>query len=106
MMSFTVDKVMRRQDDGTFVVDTATAARDVKGYNGPVPLEIHIENDRIVRIITLTNSETRKYINIVNNTLVPKWIGMKVDRVAFIPFRYCLSLENVLDTLFLKVINI
>lgn len=80
MMSFTMDKVIRKQNDGTFVVNTTTLARDVKGYNGPVPLEIHIKNDRIVKIITLTNSETRRYINLVNNTLVPKWIGMKVDK--------------------------
>lgn len=79
MMSFTVDRVIRKQNDGTVVINTKTLARDVRGYNGPTPVEIHIKNNRIVKIITLTNSETGKYLNMVNKTLVPKWIGMKVD---------------------------
>jgi len=78
-MSFTVDRVIRKQNDGTVVINTKTLARDVRGYNGPTPVEIHIKNNRIVKIITLTNSETGKYLNMVNKTLVPKWIGMKVD---------------------------
>ena len=64
MMSFTADRVIR----------------DVKGYNGPIPLEIHIKNNRIVKIVALTNSETRKYMNLVNQKLIPKWTGMKVDK--------------------------
>lgn len=80
MMSFTADRVIRKQNDGTAVVNTTTLARDVKGYNGPVPLEIHIKNNRIVRIVALTNSETRKYMSLVNKKLIPKWTGMKVDK--------------------------
>ena len=52
----------------------------MKGYNGPIPLEIHIKNNRIVKIVALTNSETRKYMNLVNQKLIPKWTGMKVDK--------------------------
>lgn len=79
LMSFTVDRVVRKQNDGTVVVNTTTLASDVKGYNGPVPLEIHIKKDRIVKIITLTNSETKKYIDVVSKKLLPKWQGMKVS---------------------------
>lgn len=80
MMSFSVDKVIRKQNDGTVVINTTTLAADVKGYNGATPLEIHVKDNKIVKIITLTNSETRKYLNLVNKNLVPKWIGMKVDK--------------------------
>lgn len=79
-MSFTADKVIRKQNDGTVVINTTTLAADVKGYNGPTPLEIHVKDNKIVKIITLTNSETRKYLNLVNKTLVPKWNGMKADK--------------------------
>lgn len=79
MMSLTVDRVVRKQNDGTVVVNTTTLAPDVKGYNGPIPLEIHIKKDRIVKIVTLTNSETKKYIDVVRKKMLPKWEGMKVS---------------------------
>ena len=79
MMSLMVDRVVRKQNDGTVVVNTTTLAPDVKGYNGPIPLEIHIKKDRIVKIVTLTNSETKKYIDVVRKKMLPKWEGMKVS---------------------------
>lgn len=81
MVSFTVDRVIRKQNDGTFVVNTTTIAKDVRGYNGPTPLEIHIKNNRIVKIIALKNYETKNYFNRVTTSLFPKWNGMKVDKV-------------------------
>lgn len=75
------DKVIRKQNNGTFVVNTSTIARDVRGYNGPTPLEIHIKDDRIVKIIILSNNETRNYFERVKKNLMSKWIGMKVNKV-------------------------
>ena len=73
------DKVIRKQNNGTFVVNTSTIAKDVRGYNGPTPLEIHIKDDRIVKIIILSNNETRNYFERVKKNLMSKWIGMKVN---------------------------
>ena len=53
------DKVIRKQNNGTFVVNTSTIAKDVRGYNGPTPLEIHIKDDRIVKIIMLLTEQIR-----------------------------------------------
>lgn len=75
------DKVIRKQNNGTFVVNTSTIAKDVRGYNGPTPLEIHIKDDRIVKIIILSNNETRNYFERVKKNLMSKWIGMKVNNV-------------------------
>ena len=75
------DKVIRKQNNGTFVVNTTTIAKDVRGYNGPTPLEIHIKDDRIVKIIILSNNETRNYFERVKKNLMSKWIGMKVNKV-------------------------
>ena len=36
------DNVMKKEKDGTYVVNTTTLADDVEGYNGTTPLEIHI----------------------------------------------------------------
>ena len=74
------DKVIRKQNNGTFVVNTSTIAKDVRGYNGPTPLEIHIKDDRIVKIIILSNNETRNYFERVKKNLMSKWIGMKVNK--------------------------
>lgn len=75
------DKVIRKQNNGTFVVNTSTIAKDVRGYNGPTPLEIHIKDDRIIKIIILSNNETRNYFERVKKNLMSKWIGMKVNKV-------------------------
>ena len=75
------DKVIRKQNNGTFVVNTSTIAKDVRGYNGPTPLEIHIKDDRIVKIIILSNNETRYFFERVKKNLMSKWIGMKVNKV-------------------------
>lgn len=75
------DKVIRKQNNGTFVVNTSTIAKDVRGYNGPTPLEIHIKDDRIVKIIILSNNETKNYFERVKKNLMSKWIGMKVNKV-------------------------
>lgn len=75
------DKVIRKQNNGTFVVNTSTIAKDIRGYNGPTPLEIHIKDDRIVKIIILSNNETRNYFERVKKNLMSKWIGMKVNKV-------------------------
>lgn len=72
------NKVIRKQNDGTFVVNTKTLARDVKGYNGPTPLEIHIKDNKIVKVKALTNFETRSYFEKVKMKLLPLWKGMTV----------------------------
>ena len=74
------DNVIRKQNNGTVVVNTSTIAKEVKGYNGPTPLEIHIKDDRIVKIIILTNSETRNYFERVKKDLISQWLGMKVSK--------------------------
>jgi len=76
------DKVIRKQNNGTYVVNTKTIARDVRGYSGPTPLEIHIKNNRIVKVLALTNYETRNYFERVKKLLFPKWVGMTVKEAS------------------------
>ena len=35
-------QVMRKEKDGTYVVNTTTIANDVEGYAGPTPVEVYI----------------------------------------------------------------
>lgn len=76
------DKVVRKQNDGTYVVNTKTIAKDVKGYSGTVPLEIYVRDNKIVKILALTNYETRSYFDRVKKFFFPKWVGMTVKEAA------------------------
>lgn len=76
------NKVIRKQNDGTYVVNTKTIARKVKGYSGPTPVEIHIKNDKIVKVKALTNYETISYFEKVKQRLLPFWEGMTVKKAS------------------------
>lgn len=80
--AYAQNKVIRKQNDGTYVVNTKTLARDVKGYSGPTPVEIHIKNNKIVKVKALTNFETRSYFEIVKEKLLPIWKGMTVKEAS------------------------
>ncbi len=38
------DNVMRKQANGTYVVNTTSLAANVRGYKGATPLEVYIKN--------------------------------------------------------------
>jgi electron transport complex protein RnfG len=79
-LSVYADDVMRKEKDGTYIVNTTTLAKDVEGYNGPTPLEVHIRKNKIVKVIMLKSMETPKYNARVKSTLLPKYEGMKVNK--------------------------
>ena len=79
-LSVYADGVMRKEKDGTYIVNTTTLAKDVEGYNGPTPLEVHIRKNKIVKVIMLKSMETPKYNARVKSTLLPKYEGMKVNK--------------------------
>lgn len=71
-----------RSEDGATVVNTSTLAKNIKGYGGPVPLEISIKDGKISKIETLKNSESEEFFSRVRTELIPKWIGVSVDDVS------------------------
>ena len=40
------NSVMRKQSDGTYVVNTTTLAANVSGFKGTTPVEVYIRNTR------------------------------------------------------------
>lgn len=70
-----------RSSNGATIVNTTTLASDVKGYGGPTPLEITIENGKISKIETLDNSESEDFFKRVRTELIPEWIGISVSDV-------------------------
>lgn len=73
---------MTKQADGTYVVNTTTLAKDVKGYRGNTPLTIHIKRGKVVKVEALANQETPGFFDKVRQGLLDKWNGMKANKAA------------------------
>ena len=72
------DDVMKKEKDGTYIVNTTTLAQDVEGYNGPTPVEIYIKKNKIVRVLLLKSQETPKYNARIKKELLPKYENVKI----------------------------
>ena len=75
-------EAMTKQADGTYVVNTTTLAKDVRGFRGNTPLNIYIKGNKVVKIEPLANQETPNFFNKVKTGLLKKWYGMKVSKAS------------------------
>ena len=74
------DDVMKKEKDGTYIVNTTTLAQDVEGYNGPTPLEIHIKKNKIVKVVLLKSMDTPKYNARIKKDMLPKYENQKLTK--------------------------
>ncbi len=74
------DDVMRKEKDGTYVVNTTTLAKDVKGYMGATPVEVYIKKNKIVKVVMLKRQETPKYNARVKKNMLPLYEGVKITK--------------------------
>ena len=74
------DDVMKKEKDGTYIVNTTTLAQDAEGYNGPTPLEIHIKKNKIVKVVLLKSMETPKYKARIKKDMLPKYENQKLTK--------------------------
>ena len=72
--------VMRKEKDGTYVVNTTTLAQDVEGYNGSTPVEVYIKKNKIVKVVPLKSQEGPKYVAKVKKDMLPKYEQMNVKK--------------------------
>ncbi len=70
------------KEDGMTVVNTTTIARDVEGYNGPVPVKIYIKKNKVAKIEVLKNQEGPKYMAKVKKAMLNAWDGLTVKKAA------------------------
>ena len=75
-------EIMTKEADGSYIINTTTLGKDVRGFRGNTPLTIHIKNGKIIDIKPLANQETPKFFNKVKQELLNKWNGMKVSKAA------------------------
>ena len=78
-------QVMRKEKDGTYIVNTTTIANDVEGYAGPTPVEVYIKKNKIVKVVPLKTMDGPKYVAKVKNQMLTKYEGMKVDKKNALP---------------------
>lgn len=93
---------LRTLGDGTIVINTTYLAKDVKGFAGPVPLEVYLKNGKIQQIKALKNVETPDFFQEASQ-LLSHWNGktpeealsMKVDAVSGATFSSRAIISNV-----------
>lgn len=68
------------KENGVYIVNTTTLAKDVRGYRGSTPLKIYIKKNKIEKIEALKNRETPSYFKQVEMGMLPKWKGMTVKK--------------------------
>lgn len=76
------DNVMRKQADGTYVVNTTTLAANVRGYKGATPLEVHIKKNKVLKVVALKNNETPQYFAQVTSKMLPNFSGKSISKVG------------------------
>lgn len=74
------DDVMTKTANGTYIVNTTTLAKDVEGYAGPTPIEVHIKNNKIIKVVPLKTQDGPKYVARVKKEMLPKYEGMTVKK--------------------------
>jgi len=72
--------VMRKEKDGTYIINTTTLAQDVEGYAGVTPVEVYIKKDKIVKVVMLKTQDGPKYVAKVNKTMIPQYENMNVKK--------------------------
>ena len=77
-MTAQADNVMTKTQDGTYIVNTTTLAKDVEGYAGATPLEVHIKKNVIVKVVPLKNQDGPKYNAKVKKEMLTKYECMNV----------------------------
>ena len=78
-------EVMRKEKDGTYVVNTTTLAKDVEGYAGPTPVEVYIKKNKIVKVVPLKTMDGPKYVAKVKKGMLPKYEGMNIEKTKPLP---------------------
>lgn len=71
-------ETLKTLDDGTIVVNTTELCKDVNGYEGPVPVEISINDGVVSEVKLLANNETPGFIDEAA-VIVANWKDKKVE---------------------------
>jgi len=79
MQSFNANDSIMKKENGIYVINTTELCKNVEGYNGPTPLKVYINKNKVERIEFLKTQETPKYYAKVKKVLTDKWNNLKVN---------------------------
>lgn len=71
------DSPMKKTKDGTYIVNTTTLC-DAKGFRGATPVEVHIKNNKLIKVVALPNQDSPTYFAKVTKHLLPSFAGISV----------------------------
>lgn len=80
LMSMTKGDGVITKENGVYIINTTTLAKNVRGYRGTTPLKIYIKKNKIEKVEALKNRETPEYFDEVVAAMFPKWKGMTVKK--------------------------
>lgn len=67
----------------SFIVNTETIGKDVLGYAGTTPLEIHVKDGKIEKIVALPNSETPGFFQrVLDSPIFSSLVGKTVEEAS------------------------
>lgn len=78
LMSFMAGDDTMTKENGVYIIDTTELGKDVEGYNGPTPLKVYINKNKVEKIEFLKSMESPKYYAKVKKALLEKWNGLSV----------------------------
>lgn len=73
-----VSDTITTMPDGTVVVNTTALGKDIFGYGGQIPLEIHLKERKVVEVRVLEHSETPSFFDEVVHIL-SAWDGKTIE---------------------------
>ena len=82
--SFIVGDETMTKENGMYVVNTTTIGKDIEGYNGPTPLKVYINKNKVERIEFLKSMESPKYYAKVKKALMDQWNGKTVKEAKIL----------------------
>ena len=66
-----------------FVINTETLGKEVMGYAGTTPLEIHVKDGRIEKIVALPNSETPGFFQrVLDSPIFTSLTGKTIEEAS------------------------
>lgn len=102
LMSFMPNDGIMTKEGNTTIINTTLLGKDVKGFKGTTPLNVYIENGKVVKIKPLKNQETPKFFARAKALLgqyegqtVNKATKLKVDGVSGATYSSKALKENV-----------
>lgn len=78
-LSAQADGVMKKQADGTCVINSSTIC-NARGYRKGTPVEVHIKNNTVTKVVALKNEETVPYFARIKKSLIPLYNNLKVSK--------------------------